>query len=148
VNLYNYSKLMVLFSVIPGLFISFFPGKIAIVSSVCLLPFYLYLPKVLMKVKLIERNSISEYSKLIIFIFFFSNLAFDLYGLKNFQNTYDLIDIIINQLFITLLLPICIYFGINNQLFSKLITNYIKRGIRNSLYFQIQKHLQKYKLFY
>ena len=125
-NLYKYSKAVVVLSSIPAVFYSFFPGKIAVVTALCLFPCLVFLPLSFRTLYRNYKDLFWKNSLYIVTIFFISNIFIVLHGTLNLKDLYDYVDLVTNQLVLALVIPFSIYFGVNNKLFEGAIQGYLK----------------------
>lgn len=120
-----HSKIIPL-AIIPSVFISFFHGKIILITFICMLPIFIYF----FNKFYIKRSNNTEIDKgkQIIKLFIFYNIFIVIRGISSIKDSNDFSNIFGNIIFYSLTFPLIIYY-LNLCNFTTYVRQYIIYGI-------------------
>jgi hypothetical protein len=120
----EFAKYSVILSIVPAVWISFFPGKIVLVTILCLYPLVFLLPFCLKRVKRIDMDGVT-----LVKLFYAFNVVIFLTGMLNAEVAGDWGSLLSGGVALGLFMPFAIYFGASNQFLVAAIRAFINCGL-------------------
>lgn len=122
----KFTSKIIPFILIPSIYISFFPGKIILITTICLFPFLFYYVKRF----LFEKPKLNENKDNIIFIKIYLLYGFTTFirGVFTINNLDDFSRLFGTSIYYYILFPLIIYY-LNSYIFIKYVRSYVFYGI-------------------